>query len=169
MDVFEAIETRCSVRAYRTDPVSDDDLAKVLEAARLAPTAANRQPFRVVVFHTEGRTADAARIYDRKWIQDAPVLLTVVAVPDEAWVRGDGRLFVDVDVAIVMDHIVLAATALGLGTCWVADFDPAATREILGLPDDVEPVVLTPLGHPDTARKRNSRRPLEELVKYERW
>ena len=68
-----------------------------------------------------------------------------------------------------MAHMVLAATALGLGTCWVADFDPAAVRELLALPDDVAPVALTPLGYPDGDRTTTARRPLEDLVKYERW
>jgi nitroreductase len=68
-----------------------------------------------------------------------------------------------------MDHMVLAATALGLGTCWIAAFDPVAVREVLGLPDEVEPIALTPLGYPDRDRAATDRRPLEELVRYERW
>jgi nitroreductase len=90
-------------------------------------------------------------------------------VPGEAWRRSDGKVFDQVDATIVMDHLVLAAASLGLGTCWVADFDPQAACEILGLPDDVEPVVFTPLGYPAKDPVATSRRPLAELVKYERW
>jgi len=169
VDVFEAIAARYSVRGYKADPVDDATLARVLEAARRAPTAANRQPFRVVVAHTRGREADLLRIYGRPWFVQAPLVLGVVAVPGEAWRRMDDKPYDEVDATIAMDHLVLAATALGLGTCWIAAFDPAAAREVLGLPDDVEPIAFTPLGYPDKPSAGTSRRPLEELVKYERW
>lgn len=169
MDVFEAIEKRYSVRGYKPDPVPDEALEKVLEAGRRAPTAANRQPFRILVVHTQGREEELARVYPRPWFTQAPLVLGVVAVPGEAWRRMDGKPYDEVDATIAMDHMVLAATALGLGTCWVAAFDPAAAREVFGLPDDVEPVAFTPLGYPDKGPAQTSRRPLEELVKHERW
>ena len=169
MDLFQVIETRYSVRGYRPDSIDDDTLAKVLEAARRAPTAANRQPFRIVVVSTQGRTEELARVYGRPWFSQAPLVLAFVAVPSEAWRRMDGKPYDEVDATIAMDHLVLAATALGLGTCWVAAFDPGAAREVLGLPDDVEPIAFTPLGYPDKPRTATGRRPLEELVRYEHW
>jgi len=169
MDVFEAIATRYSVRGYKPDPVDEELLTRVLEAARQAPTAANRQPFRVVVIRTKGREEELARVYGRRWFTSAPLVLGVVALPGEAWRRMDDKPYDEVDAAIAMDHLVLAATALGLGTCWVAAFDPAAAREVLGLPDDVEPIAFTPLGYPDKARATTGRRPLDELVRRERW
>lgn len=169
MDVFEAIATRYSVRGYKPDPVDDELLAKVLEAARQAPTAANRQPFRIVVIHTKGREEEVARMYARPWLTQAPLVLAFIAVPGEAWRRMDDKPYDEVDATIAMDHLVLAATALGLGTCWIAAFDPAAVREVLGLPDDVEPIAITPLGYPDKSRAKTDRRPLDELVRYERW
>lgn len=169
MDVLEAIATRYSVRGYKPDPVDEELLTKVLEAARQAPTAANRQPFRVVVIQTKGREEELARVYGRRWFTSAPLVLGVVAVPGEAWRRMDDKPYDEVDAAIAMDHLVLAATALGLGTCWVAAFDPAAAREVLGLPDDVEPIAFTPLGYADKARAATGRRPLDELVRRERW
>ena len=117
MDVFDAISTRHSVRGYKPDPVSDQDLQKVLEAARQAPTAANRQPFRIVVIHTKGREEDLGRVYGRNWLTQAPLVLAFVAVPGEAWRRMDDKPYDEVDATIAMDHLVLAATALGLGTC----------------------------------------------------
>jgi nitroreductase len=169
MDVFEAIEKRYSVRGYKPDPVEDEKLRRVLEAARQAPTAANRQPFRMLVVHTAGREEELARVYGRGWLTQAPLVVVFVAVPGEAWRRMDGKPYDEVDATIAMDHFVLAATDLGLGTCWIAAFDPAAAREVFGLPDDVEPVALTPLGYPDKARAATPRRPLDELVRYERW
>ena len=169
MDLFETIATRYSVRGYRPDPIDDETLAQVLEAARRAPTAANRQPFRVVVVHTKGREDELLRVYGRPWFVQAPLVLAMVAVPAEAWRRMDGKPYDEVDAAIAMDHLVLAATALGLGTCWIAAFDPDAAREVLGLPDDVEPIALTPLGLPDKPSAATGRRPLDDLVHYERW
>jgi nitroreductase len=172
MDVLETMAARYSARSYKTDAVEDDKLARILEAARLAPTAANRQPFRLVVARTAGREAEMARIYSDGrplWFTVAPLVLAIVAVPAEAWRRRDGKSYHEVDASIVMDHVVLAATALGLGTCWIAAFDPAAAREVLGLPDDVEPIAFTPLGYAADAPGQKKRRPLDELVKYDHW
>ena len=170
MDTLETIRARYSVRGYRPDPVDDATLAQVLEAARQAPTAANRQPFRLIVVHTAGREEEL----------DAHLRAPLVRrgsarrrCDRRARARrggaSDDKPYDEVDASIVMDHLVLAATSLGLGTCWVAAFDPAATREVLGLPDDVEPIAFTPLGHPAKEAAGTSRRPLAELVKYERW
>jgi nitroreductase len=141
----------------------------VLQAARQAPTAANRQPFRLVVVHTAGKEEELARVYGRRWFTQAPLVIAVVAVHSEAWRRQDDKPYDEVDATIAMDHLILAATALGLGTCWIAAFDPVAAREVLGLPDDVEPVAFTPLGWPDKAPATTDRRPLDELVKHDRW
>ena len=97
MDVFEAIRSRYSVRGYKPDPVSDELLQQVLEAARQAPTACNRQPFRIVVIHTKGREEEMRRFYNRSWLAQAPLVLVVVVVPGEAWRRGDGKLYDEVD------------------------------------------------------------------------
>ena len=171
MDVLETIAARYSARSYKTDPVEDDKLALILEAARLAPTAANRQPFRLIVARTAGREEEMARIYSDGrplWFTVAPLVLAIVAVPAEAWRRVDGKSYHEVDASIVMDHVVLAATALGLGTCWIAAFDPAAARDVLGLPDDVEPIAFTPLGYAADFLPAKERRPLGDLVRYNR-
>lgn len=170
MNFSELISERYSVRAYQTTPVEEEKLKQVLEAARLAPTAANLQPFQIIVIHTQGRQAELERIYPRPWFTQAPLLLCVCIRPADGWVRGyDGQNYALVDAAIVMDHMILAATELGLGTCWVAAFDPAATREVLGLPDDVDPVAFTPLGYPASQPRDKERKPLSALVRYERW
>ncbi|MGE5225047.1 MAG: nitroreductase family protein [Omnitrophica WOR_2 bacterium] len=170
MEFLEIIEKRYSVRAYKSDPVEDAKLQMVLNAARIAPTAANRQPFRLVVIHTAGKETALKRIYHREWFVSAPIIICVCALENEAWIRGyDGKNYVDLDVAIVMDHMILAATDLGLGTCWIAAFDPSAACQYLGLPKDVAPVVLTPLGYPASLPKPKERKPLSELVHYEQW
>jgi nitroreductase len=166
MEFSELIRKRYSVRAYRPDPVAMETVQQVLEAARLAPTAANRQPFRILVIATAGREAGLRRIYGRAWFTQAPLVLAICALPAQAWVRMDGKCYADVDVAIAMDHLVLAATNLGLGTCWIAAFNPAVAREVLELPEGVEPIAFTPLGYPADQPRKKERQPLSDLVQY---
>ena len=169
MEFTELVKKRYSVRAYKSDPVEENKLHQVLEAARLAPTAANRQPFQIVVVHTAGRETELGRLYGREWFVQAPLIICACGMPAKSWVRSDGKNYNDVDVAIAMDHLVLAAANLGLGTCWIAAFDPAAVREVLGLHDDVEPIALTPLGYPADEPSPKKRKALSELVRYEHW
>lgn len=169
MEFSELIAARYSVRAYKPDPVEPEKLERVLEAARVAPTAVNFQPFQLIVIHTEGREDELNRIYRKDWFVQPPLVIAACGLPDQGWTRRDGRSFLDIDVAIVMDHVILAATSEGLGTCWVGNFDADAAREVLGLPDDVEAIAFTPLGYPDDEPRTKKRRPLSDLVRYERW
>lgn len=169
MEFTELIKKRYSVRAYKSDPVEEDKLQRVLEAVRLAPTAANRQAFQIIVIHTAGREAELRRIYGRDWFVQAPLVICACGIPAQNWVRSDGKNYNDVDVTIAMDHLILAATDAGLGTCWIGALDPAAAREVLGLPDGVEPIAFTPLGYPADQPRPKKRKALSELVRYERW
>lgn len=169
MDFYDVIRQRYSVRAYKPDPVPQEKLDRILEAAILAPTAANRQAFRLLVIHTAGRKEELKKIYPRDWFVQAPLVICACGLPAENWIRKDGKNYNDVDVAIVMDHLILAATAEGLGTCWIGAFDPDAAREVLGLPQGAEPVAFTPLGYPADAPREKRRKPREELVRINRW
>jgi nitroreductase len=171
MKFFDLIQQRYSVRTYHNQAVEEEKLNLILEAARLAPTAANRQPFQIIVIHTTGREAELAQIYGEKWFTQAPLVLAVCGLPEQAWNRrrSDGKSYLDVDAAIIMDHIILAAAALGLGTCWIAAFNPSAARLVLGLPDHVEPLLFTPLGYPADSPHPKTRKDLTDLVRYERW
>ena len=170
MEYSELIAKRYSVRAYRSDPVEDEKLQAVLEAARLAPTAANRQPIQVVVMHTAGREKEIGKIYRRPWFVQAPMVIAICAISSLAWVRESDRFNARfIDAAIVADHLILAATNLGLGTCWIAAFNVEAARSVLQLPDEAEPVIFTPLGYPAEAPGPKIRKPLDELVRYEHW
>ncbi len=169
VDLFEVIEKRYSVRAYKRNPVEESKLEKVLEAARLAPTASNRQPFRFIVVHTSGRETELRRIYRSAWFVQAPLIICGCAIAREAWIRMDGKNYCDVDLTIAMDHLILAATGLGLGTCWIAAFDPVAARQVLKLPNFVEPVAFTPLGYTDDQPGNKERKELGEIIKHEHW
>jgi nitroreductase len=169
MDFQELMRRRYSVRAYSSAPVEEDKLLQILEAARLAPTAANRQPFRVIVIETRGREDELRRIYHKEWFVQAPLVICVCGVAAESWRGEHGKDYLWVDVAIAMDHLILAATDLGLGTCWIGAFNPDEASEILGLPDELEPILFTPLGYPADTPSEKARRPLDELVRYGNW
>jgi nitroreductase len=165
MDFAELIRARYSVRSYRPGPVEPDKLERVLEAARLAPSACNRQPFRMLVVSTAGREAELAPIYPRSWFTQAPLIIAACGVASEAWVRRDGKVYVDVDVTIAMDYLILAAANEGLGTCWIAAFDPVAARRALRLDPGWEPLLLTPLGYPADSQPPKQRKALAELIR----
>ena len=169
MQFIELATKRYSVRSYKPEPVEDDKLQLVLEVARLAPTAANRQAFRLIVISTKDRESELLRIYSRPWFVQAPVVICICTVSDEAWIRADGKNYSDVDAAIVMDHLVLAAADLGLGTCWIGAFDPTAAREVLGIPGGASPIAFTPLGYPADQSRAKKRKNLDDLVKYNHW
>jgi nitroreductase len=171
MEFYEVINARFSSRAYRQQAVPEDALARILEAFATAPTTANRQALGLVVIETAGREDALKRINSAAWFHSqAPLVLAACSIPNQGWKREDGETFADVDVAIALDHLVLAATAEGLGTCWVGAFDYAAAREVLGLPEGVEPVAFTPLGYSaDVPRGRREKRPASELVHHGRW
>ena len=165
MEFYEVISKRRSIRAYKKDTVEDSKLSRILNAARLAPTAANRQPYSLIVVKDEETKQKLKDAYSQEWFFTAPVIVCACALPDDAWKRNDGKGYVDVDVAIAMDHLILAASAEGLGTCWIAAFKPEVVREVLNIPDNMEPLVLTPLGYPETIPEPTSRKPLEEMVR----
>ena len=169
MDFNELINKRYSVRAYKPNQVEDEKLFTVLNAARLAPTASNRQPFRIIVIHTMDKEQELLTIFPSGWFVQAPLVICLCGIPASAWVRKDSKIYLDVDIAIVMDYIVLAATEIGLGTCFIAAFDETNARKVLSLPDDVEPILFTPLGYPDDLPGIKERKKLDELVCYEIW
>jgi nitroreductase len=169
MDFIELINKRYSVRAYKSTPVAQKKLSIVLNAARLAPTASNRQPFQIIIIHTKGKEKELLSIYPREWFVQAPIVICVCGLPASAWIRKDSKTYLDVDIAIVMDYIVLAATDIGLGTCFIAAFDELNTRKVLILPDEVVPILLTPLGYPKDLPGIKKREAIEALVRYEHW
>jgi len=169
MEFMELIEKRYSVRSYKADEVEDEKLKKVLEAARLAPTAVNKQPFQLLVIKTRGREDELKRIYPAEWFVQAPLIICSCALPDMGWTRRDGKNYSEVDTTIAMDHLILAATSLGLGTCWIGAFDSVAAHEELNIPDEAVPLVFTPLGYPAVEPGPKKRKKMEELVRYDGW
>ncbi|MBC7958269.1 MAG: nitroreductase family protein [Vallitaleaceae bacterium] len=166
MEFFEVIEKRYSVRGYTADPVEVEKLDKILEAALLAPTACNLQAFKILVIKTEGFKEELRKIYKSEWFVEAPYVLCVCSIPESSWIRRDRKNYSDVDAAIVMDHLILAATDLGLGTCWIGAFDVDAARKVLDIEGDLEPIAFTPIGYAKPITVKKSRKSLEDLIIY---
>ena len=148
MDFFELIERRYSVRAYSDHPVEEEKLRKILRAAQVAPTAANLQPFRLLVRETRGCHGDLGRLYHREWFCQAPLVVGVCSVPRKAGCGATGRTTPTWTRRSSWTTSCSPPTALGLGTCWIAAFDPAVARSVFDLPDGFEPLAFTPLGYP---------------------
>ncbi|MFP4199847.1 MAG: nitroreductase family protein [Clostridia bacterium] len=166
-DFLELARSRCSTRAYKADPVPEELLEKVLEAARLAPSASNRQPWNFVVVRDATVREELAEIAGRQaFVGEAPVIIAAVATDPDRMMTCDVPSYA-VDVAIAVDHITLAAEDLGLGTCWIGLFDQDEAKRILGVPEDKKIVTLLPLGYPAAVPKPKRRKDLEEIVSWE--
>jgi len=171
MEFYDVIKTRRSVRSYKPDPIPDDVLKRVLDAARIAPSGSNRQPWKfIVVRDEETKRKLVSACHNQSWMAEAPVIIVACALPSEAWVRSDGEEYWKVDVAIAMQDLILEAWELGLGTCWIGSFREEEVKRILGIPDEVRVVALTPLGYPAEEKGPVTRRkPLEEIASYNHW
>ncbi len=165
MDFFETIAQRSSIRKYKSEMPSDEAIKKVIEAARIAPSACNKQPWHFYVIKSPEVRRQITAAYDREWIKSAPAIIIATGNHTESWHRaGDGKDHLDVDVAIAGEHIALAAQALGLATCWVCNFDTKLVSDALKLGKDDEPIALFPLGFPDVERKDVGRKSLDEIL-----
>ncbi len=169
MNIMDLIRERRSVRSYRPDPVPAQVLADVMEAARLAPSASNKQPWRFVVVTDPDKRSSLARISrNQAFVGEAPVVVAAVALEPDRVMSCQVEAYA-VDLAIAVDHITLAAASHGLGTCWIGAFDQDQARELLGIPDNFKIVTLLPLGYPADQPKPKKRKTLDEIVCYETW
>lgn len=171
MKFIELAEKRCSIRGYKPDPVPEELLNEVLEAGNLAPTAKNLQPFHVIVVRDSANLDELAKAYPAPFFREAPVVLVVCTEAAKGWTRDryDGKNYCEIDAAIAIDHMTLAATDLGLGTCWIAAFDPGKVTNTLGLPEGIEPMAMLLLGYPNMDGREKERKTLKELVRHEHW
>ena len=166
MEFTELINNRYSVRKYLAKPIEQEKLDKVLEAARIAPTAKNLQQFKIFVIPTDKYKENLLKIYQREWFVEAPLVLLICGASQGNWVRGDGKNYNDIDVTIAMDHLILEATNQGLGTCWIGAFDCETAKKELSLPIGFEPIIFTPLGYFEKEPKEKKRKSLEALIEY---
>jgi len=171
LDVFEAIKGRRSVRAYVSEEVSEEEVKKLIEAARLAPSAGNIQPWEFVIVtnaETKRRLSDAA--LHQTFIEEAPVVIVVCAdVARSSWGYGSrgANLYCLQDTAAATENILLAAQALGLATCWVGAFHEDGVARVINTPRNVRPVAIVPVGHPAEKPSAPPKRSMREIVHHE--
>ena len=169
MSVQSVISDRRSIRAYQDKPVEEEKLNLILEAARMAPSARNRQEWHFIVVkdrETRARISKAAN--NRQFIGEAPVIIAACATEAE-YVMSCGQLAGTVDTSIALSFLVLQAHELGLGTCWLGAYNETEVKEILGIPPHVRVIAMTPLGYPAEAPEAKLRKPLAEIVSYDRY
>ncbi len=169
MSIYELIRNRESIRSYDPQrPLDKTTLSRILDAGRLAPSAANRQPWRFLLISSKEMLDKVRPCYTRSWFQDAPHILVVVGKVDEAWVREkDQYNSLETDLTIALDHMILAAEYEGVATCWIGAFDPDILKEALSLADNERVFSLTPLGYPREGFEKKDakkRKAFEEVV-----
>jgi len=169
MEFKEVVRKRRSIRAYKDKEISDELLYEVLESARLAQSAKNRQPWRFILIKKRANKEKIAEFCKHsKWIADASVVIAGVAV-DTDYRMGNNRPASDIDLSIALTHISLAAVDKSLGTCWIGSFDYDKAMEFLKIPKEHILVGFMTLGFPDEDPSPRSRKSLEEIIKHEFW
>jgi nitroreductase len=170
LDVLEAIKNRRSIRKYLDKPVEEEKLQKILEAARLSPSAVNCQPWNFILVKDKTARLSLLQAYKRDWFAAAPIIIIACATPEEAWQRTNGEEYWKIDTAIALQSLVLAATAEGLGTCWIGAFDEQKAKKALGIPENVRVVAMMTVGYPAEQKEQvTERKPLEEIIHYDHW
>jgi len=163
MDLTEAIATRRSIRKFRAEEVAEEDLREILNAARLAPSANNLQPWKFVVVKNEKkRRLIAQACFGQEFVGEAPVVIVACAISRGGCI-GNYMESWPIDVAISLTHLMLAAWGKGLGTCWIGAFDEERIKDICAIPPEVRVVAVTPLGYPMKLPQATPRRPLEKI------
>jgi nitroreductase len=163
MNIYDSIKTRRSVRQYQGTPVPPEKLKRIWEAVRWAPSACNLQPWCFLLIKSPAMRERTRRVL-QDWVVTAPLVVVALGNREKAW-RRDGVSIHAVDVAIAMEHLVLAAAAEGLGTCWICAYHRQALQDALGIAPEWEAVAVTPLGYADDPSPRTDRKPLADIVR----
>lgn len=169
---LELAKSRYSCRNYKPDQIADELLTKVFEAFRVAPSAVNYQPWHIIAIKDQANKEKICMAYQREWIKTAPVILVICGDHSKAWKRKDGKDHTDIDISIAVDHLTLQAAELGLATCWVCNFDREILEKTLQLSENIEAIVMIPIGFPNDKgdlERHLKRKSLEEIVHWEKF
>ncbi|NOZ47445.1 MAG: nitroreductase [Chlorobi bacterium] len=172
MSFLDLAKKRYSSRKYKKIPVEDKKLMYILEAARIAPSASNKQPWYFIVIKENENIKKVSSCYHREWLYDASAIIVACANHNISWKRpADGKDHADIDVSIAIDHMTLAATDMGLATCWICNFDVPECCKILNIPEHIEPIAILPVAYPEDKVNENrhtfQRKKIEEIIKWE--
>lgn len=171
MNFKDLARRRYSVRSYQSTPVEEDVLTGIVEAALLAPSAVNFQPWSFIIVNDPELLGQLHGCYHRDWFKTAPVCIVAVGDHDKGWRRPtDDKDYTDIDVAIAIDHLMLAATEAGLGTCWVCHFNAEKCASIFNLPQNFEPIALIPAGYPQSGNiPEKKRKSIDQVVSWNKF
>ena len=164
MSFLELVKNRYSCRAYKSFDIEKEKLDYILECVRLAPSAVNRQPWKFHIVTDEEDKDKLQRCYNRDWFKTAPMYIIASILHDEEWVRADNKHHGDIDIAIAVENLCLAATEQGLATCWVCNFDATLCKELFAMSQSEEPAVVIPLGYAADELKEKKRKNIAEIV-----
>ena len=167
MSLLQLCKQRFSARKFSEKPVDQNDINYILECVRMAPSAVNFQPWKFVVVKSEDALSKLQQCYDRDWFKTAPLAVIAYKNTKQQWVRkADGKPHGDIDVAIAVEHLCLAATERNLGTCWICNYDPVLLEKLFPQPREFKPVAIIPIGHiaEDCPKKDKDRKKLEEIT-----
>ena len=171
MKVLDVIQKRRSVRKYKEDPIPEKALMRVLEAARLAPSGKNFQPWKFIIVKDKTLKEKLAQASAGQFFMaEAPIIIVGCGFPDNCYAHmGRYMKSWSVDVTIALEHLILQAQEEGLGTCWIGSFEEEEVKTILNIPENVKVLALTPLGYPDEIPRFRGRKILDEIVSYDRY
>jgi nitroreductase len=171
MEFIDIAKKRFSCRNYKNGAIEEEKLLTIIDAIRVAPSAVNYQPWHFIIARLPESKRKILEAYHRTWLQTAPVIIVACGDRNQSWKRSDGKDYLDVDLAIAIDHLTLQATELGLATCWICNFNPAILTTNLNLPENLEPIAIIPVGYPneltDSNRHDTKRKPYHEFIHWE--
>jgi len=165
MEFYEVIEKRQSIRSYKSDPVPQESLDKIATSLQHAPSACNLQPWSFRIVTNEKLKADICACYGGKWLAEAPAIIVALGNSDTCWKRPEGTPIVDIDMGIAMEHVVLAATAEGLGTCWICAYNRAEMDKAMNIMKPWSVLAVSPLGFPNLPPEKKEHKPKKEIFK----
>jgi len=169
MDFFDVVNKRRSIRAYENKPVEEDKLRQILKAGRKAPSANNKQNWKFIVVRDKFKIEKLTyACKQQNFVSEAPVLIIGCALNTD-YKMTCGQLAYPIDTSIALTHMMLAATALDLGTCWLGAFYEDKVRKILRIPEDVRVVGILTLGYPRFQPSETNRKNLSEIVSFDKW
>lgn len=172
MGIDKLFLERRSMRSFSNKKINKETIIELLNATRLAPSAVNYQPWRFFICSTDEIKQQIIKSYPRKWFESAPLYIVACADKSQSWKRSfDNKDHGNIDVAIAVTHLILKATELGLGTCWVCNFDESILKEALNLDNVLEPVAIIPIGYPteeisDESPQPKKRKSIEEFTEW---
>ena len=164
MNFLDLVKQRYSSRSYQAKSVEQEKVDYVMECVRFAPSAVNKQPWRFHVISSDSDKEKLRQCYNREWFATAPTYVIASILRDEEWVRSDGKHHGDIDIAIAVEHLCLAATEQGLATCWVCNFDANLCQQLFSLAANEEPAVLIPLGYAADEPKEKNRKVANDII-----